>query len=92
MDIKSTKLTNTIPKNVATNSDRKNIRNKIVFYIFHTVLLVMILLSIAIICYHNAKHRLRIKSILTANNIKIENNEFLKVCIKNFMWSYFDDK
>ena len=58
MDIASTKITNTIAKNVSINSDDKKVRYKIDCYILHAVLLVIILLLIiTVICYHFAKHR-----------------------------------
>ena len=57
MDTVSTKMTNTIPKNVTstmlTNSDDKKVRHKMNCYILHTVLLVVIpLLITAVVCYH----------------------------------------
>ena len=56
MDIESTKMTNTIAIKVSINSHNKKVRYKIDSYILHTVSLVMILLlTIAIICYYYAK-------------------------------------
>ena len=58
MDILSTKLINTIAKNVSINSGGKKVRYKIDCYILHTVLLMIILpLIIIIISYQYAKHR-----------------------------------
>ena len=59
-------MTNTTPTNVSTNYDGKNVRYKTDCYILHRVLLVIILLFIiAIICYHDAKYRLKlIKNVL----------------------------
>ena len=52
MDIASTKMTNTIAKNVSINSDGKKVKYKIDSYILNIVLLVIILLLIVtIICY-----------------------------------------
>ena len=46
-------------------------------YILSTALLVVILLfTIASICYHYAKHRSKLKKYLHANDIKMENKEF----------------
>ena len=69
MDIVSTNMTNTIPTNitnimstnVSTNSDGKKVKDKV--NVLRTVLLVIILLFIiAIICYHYAKHRSKLKN------------------------------
>ena len=54
--------TNTTPTSVTStasiNSDDKEVRYKMDYYILYTVSLVIILLFIiAIICYHYAKHR-----------------------------------
>ena len=50
----------------------------------HIVLLAIILLFITvIICCHYAKNRSKLKTYCRANSIKIENKEFLKVCIIN---------
>ena len=84
MDLLSTKITSTIATStVSINSDSKKLRYKIACYILHTVLLVIILLSIITnIFYHYAKHRSKQKDINTnnikicTNNIKMENNEF----------------
>ena len=70
MNILPTKLTNAIPTNVTstmlTNSDHKKARRKMNCYILHTGLLVIILLLIiAIICYHYAKNWLKQKDIDT---------------------------
>ena len=55
-------MTNTISTNMSTNYDRKKVRYKMDCYIFHTVLLMIILLFIiAIICYHDAKYRSKLK-------------------------------
>ena len=68
MDIVSTNMTNTISinmanimsTNVSTNSDGKKVKDKM--NVLNTVLLVIILLFIiAIICYHYAKHRSKLK-------------------------------
>ena len=68
-DSVSTNVTSIISTNgtttMLTNSDDKKGRCKINCYILHTVLLVTILLLIiAIICYHYAKHRSKLKNIL----------------------------
>ena len=62
-------------------------------YILHTVLLLNILLCIiTIICFHSAKHRSKLKqSCGHTKNMKMENNEIKKVCVKNRMCYYFDD-
>ena len=62
-------------------------------YILLTVLLVIILLFIiAIICYHYAKHRSKLKKeYCHGKNINMENNEFKKVSINNSTYYYFDD-
>ena len=53
---------NNVPPNVSKNSDDKKVRNKMDCYILHTVLLVIILLfTMAIICYQYAKHRSKLK-------------------------------
>ena len=58
MDIVSTKMTNTIATNTSINFHNKKVRYKTDCYILHTVLLVTILLLvIAIICFYYAKHR-----------------------------------
>ena len=61
MDIASTKMTNSVAKNVS----KKSVDTKVKYsYIFHTVLLVIILvLIITIICYHYVKHRSKQKII-----------------------------
>ena len=68
MNILSTKLTNAIPTNVTstTSTDYKKARRKMNCYILHSGLLVIILLLIiAIICYHCAKNWLKQKDIDT---------------------------
>ena len=61
----------------------KKLRCKMGYYILHTILLVIILLFIiAIICYHYAKYREKIKKLLATNNIKMENNELKKFVLK----------
>ena len=51
---------------VLINSHNKKVRYKMVCYIFHDFLLVIILLfTIAIICYHYTKHGSKWKSIGT---------------------------
>ena len=62
-------------------------------YILHTVLLLNILLCIiTIICFHSAKHRSKLKQPCGhTKNMKMENNELKKVCVKNRMCYYFDD-
>ena len=62
-------------------------------YILHTVLLLNILLCIiTIICFHSAKHRSKLKQPCGhTKNMKMENNEIKKVCVKNRMCYYFDD-
>ena len=63
------------------------------FYILHTVLLVIILLVInAIIFYYYAKYRSKEKGIDALPIKRIENDEFEKVCIKNYTCYYFLDK
>ena len=70
-DSVSTNLKNTIPANMTnvTSTMSANFQNKIViyttdFYILHTVLIVIIF-TIAIICYHYAKRRSKRKNILS---------------------------
>ena len=68
-------------------------------YTLHTVLLVIILIFIiAIICYHYTKHRPKLKKTYCekkkycrTKNIKIENNEFKKVRIKNCACYYLNN-
>ena len=56
MDIVSTKMTNTVSRNVPLNSHKK-LRHKTDCYILNTVSFVIILLFIiAIICYHYANY------------------------------------
>ena len=68
MDIVPKNVANTIATNVTSavsTNFYKKVRYKMDFYILHTVLLVIILLfMIAIICYHYAKHRSKLKKIL----------------------------
>ena len=54
MDIASTKMTNTITTNVSMSPEDKKVRYKIDCYIFHTDLLVIILVLIITIisCYY----------------------------------------
>ena len=57
MDTASTKMTNIEATNVSINSNDKNIKYEIDWYILHTVLLaIILLLIIAIIYYNYAKH------------------------------------
>ena len=91
----STNMTNTIStysiaSTVSIDFHDKKVRYKMDCFIFHTVLLVIILLfRIAIICYHYAK---QIKAkIYWRTNIKMENNELKENCIKNCKCYYFDD-
>ena len=88
-------MANTIRTNVTSILSinfRKKVRYKIDCYILHTILLVIILPFItAIICYRYAKHRSKLKKYEHANNIKVESNEFEKVCIENRTCYYFDD-
>ena len=63
MDFVSTKITNTISINV-TSTMLTNSYKKVHCYILHTVLLVIVLLLIiAFICYHYAKHWSKQKGI-----------------------------
>ena len=91
--IVSTNMTNTISANVSTNSNGKKVRYKMDCYIFHTVLIVIILLFIiAIICYRYAKHSSKLKkTYCRTRNIKTDNNEFKNVRIENLLFYYFDD-
>ena len=58
IDILSTKMINTIAVNVSINYDDKKVRYKIDCYILHPVLLMnLLLLIIALMCYHYVKHR-----------------------------------
>ena len=58
MDIVSTKITNAIVTNPSINCHSEKVRYKIDCYILHTILLVIrLLLIIAIIYYHYAKHK-----------------------------------
>ena len=62
MDIISAKMTNTLASNVSINCHNKKVRYDC--YILQTVLLVIILVStVIIICYHYAKHRSKQKSV-----------------------------
>ena len=68
MDIASTKMKNTVVTNVTitilTNSEDKKVRHEIDYYLLPTVLLVIVLLfTIAIICYHYLKHWSKHKGI-----------------------------
>ena len=63
MDIESIKMTNTIRTNASINCHSEKVRCKI-DYILHTVLLaIVLLLIIAIISYHYAKHRSKQKGV-----------------------------
>ena len=95
MPTNMTNVTNTLPTNVTStvsiNSDDKKLRYKMDCYILQVFLSVIILLFIvAIICYHYTKYRSKQKYYRT-DNVKTENNELKKVCIKNCMCYYFDD-
>ena len=80
MNIVSTKMTNTIAKNVSINSYDKEVRYKINCFILHTVLLVIILLLITtIICYHYAEHSSKQKS---TNNLKCKIMSLKKFVLK----------
>ena len=59
MDIASTKNTNTIATNVTSTASINSHSKKVRYcYIFHTVLLaIILLLIITIICYHYAKQK-----------------------------------
>ena len=64
MDIVSTKITNTIARNVSIDHHSEKVRYKIYSYTFHTLLLaIILLLMITIICYNYAKHRSKQKDI-----------------------------
>ena len=64
MDIESIKMTNTIRTNASINCHSEKVRCKI-DYILHTVLLaIVLLLIIAIISYHYAKHRSEQKALM----------------------------
>ena len=53
-------------KDCSINSDDKNVRYKMDFYILYRLLSVAIILfMISIICYHDAKHRSKQKNIDT---------------------------
>ena len=74
------------------NCHSRKVRYKIDCYILHTGLLaIILLLIIAIICYRYAKHWSKQKKYLCTLNIKIENNKFKTVCVKNRTCYYFDD-
>ena len=64
------------------------VRYKMNYYILHTFLLVTILLLFAIITQTQVKPK---KKYWHTNKIKIENNEFKRVFIKNRTCYYFDD-
>ena len=69
-DSVSTNVTSIISTNVTssmlTNSDEKKVKYKMDCCIQHTVLIVIILLFIiAIICYHYAKHKSKLKNRLS---------------------------
>ena len=58
IDNVSIKMVNAIATNVSINSDNKKVRCKIDCYILHPVLLInLLLLIIACMYYHYAKHR-----------------------------------
>ena len=63
---------------VSINSDSKKVRHKMNCYILHTFLLLdILLLLIAIICYHYIKIRSKQTKYSLTNNTKMEkNNEF----------------
>ena len=64
MDVVSTKMTKAIATNVSINSHNKKVRRRIDGYFLHTVLLVIdLLLTTTIICYHHTKHRSKQKGI-----------------------------
>ena len=61
-------------------------------FISHTVLLLIIaLFIIRIICQHYVSHRTPQKTYCCTNNVKIENNEFYKIVIKNCTYYHLDD-
>ena len=60
IDIRSTKMLNTIATNVSKNSDDKRIIYKFYYYI---LLVIILLLIFNIICCHYAKHRLKQKNV-----------------------------
>ena len=60
IDVISIKMTNTIATDLSINFNSKKVKYEIDFYILHIVLLVIILLLTAtIICYHYAKNVLK---------------------------------
>ena len=78
MDIVSTKITNTIARNVSIDHHSEKVRYKIYAYNLHTLLLaIILLLMITVICYNYAKHRSNQKDIdaLTIQKRKIMNFE-----------------
>ena len=76
MNFVSTNVANTISTNMPTNSDDKKVQYKIHCYILHNTLLLIILqLIIAFICYIRQSIGETKKNCHT-NNIKIKNNEF----------------
>ena len=84
MDVVSTKITNTLGKNMSINSHRRRVRYKIYCYILHTVLsVIIILMIITIFWYHYVKHRSKQEKYWCTDNIKMENNEYCNVCIEN---------
>ena len=83
IDIASTKMTDTIATNLSIKSNNKKLRYKMSCYIAPTVLLVIILLFILLL--------FAITSQSINNNMKVENDEFQKVRIKNRTCFYFDD-
>ena len=61
-------------------------------YILQTVfLMIMLVFIIAIIYYSHANISQNRRTYCRVNDIKMENNEFKKVCIKNRTRYYFDD-
>ena len=63
----STNVANAIPTNVrstmSTNSEDKKVRYKMVCYILHIILLLIILIfTIALNCYHCTKNNIKAKS------------------------------
>ena len=91
MDIESTKMTNTIATNVTKICHSKKPWYKFDCGVLHTILSVRILLLvITMICYYYVKHRSK-KIHWSNNKIRMEHNQFLKVCIKDCTCYYFDD-
>ena len=75
------------------NSDGKKVRYKMNCYILNTFILVTTLLFIIVYDFNHYLHKVKVKTkrYWHTNNIKIENNELKKICIKDCTCYYFRD-